>query len=71
MEQLCKLVIVAVKRSDVALTLYQGIATVYVGVGPDRTMISADWHDDERIRKIILELTHSKFKNKQNLRGAA
>ena len=65
------LAIVMAKRFDTALIIHKGIVTAFVGNGPDRTRIVADWNDDEAIHKMVLELNHGKFRNEKNLKGVA
>ena len=62
MKQLGNLAIVCAKRRDTLLQILDGTATVHIGRGPDRTMFSADWHDDGKIMEFILELNHGRFR---------
>jgi hypothetical protein len=62
MKELGNLAIVCVKRRDTLLQLLDGMATVYIGRGPERTVISTKWYDDDKITKLIYELNHGKFK---------
>ena len=71
MHELGNLAIVVANRSDAALIVHKGIATVCVGVGPDRARIVSAWQDDKRIHEIILALNHGEYQKKENLRGAA
>lgn len=69
MKQLGNLAIVCAQRRDTLLQVLDGIATVHVGRGPERTALSADWHDDARIMEIILELNHGRFRDENISKG--
>ena len=58
MKELGNLAIVASKKKDCMLQIYDNEVTVYVGHGPDRESITSEVNDDERIRKIIAYLNY-------------
>jgi len=43
--------------------MINGDVAVYVGSGPDRAVLTTKWHDDEKIREIIMELNFGKYKD--------
>ena len=56
------LAIICAKRKDgVSFSIIDGVATVYVGQGPDRKPLSTPWYDNDAIMKIIHELNHGKY----------
>ena len=60
------LCIICAKRKDcVGFSVIDGVATVYVGDGPDRTTLTALWYDNDAIMKIIHELNHGKFQEQK------
>ena len=61
MKQLGNLAVICAKRRDTLLQVINGGVSVHVGYGPGRETLSADWRDDEKIRKIIMELNHGRF----------
>ena len=65
MKELGNLAMVCARRRDTLLQIQGGTATVYVGHGPDRTVLSADCHDDSRIMDFILELNHGRFREEK------
>lgn len=68
MKKLSELTIVCAKRPDVLLQIYEGHACVYVGAGPERGSMVAEWDDDEAIDRFIHELSYGKYaKGKRNL----
>lgn len=69
MKQLGNLAIVCARRKDTLLQVLDGIATVYVGQGPERAALSADWYDDAKIMGIILELNHGQFREENICKG--
>lgn len=58
MKQLGNLAIVCAKRPDVLLQIYEGCASVYVGEGPKRAAMTAEWDDDEAICGFVHELNY-------------
>jgi len=69
MKQLGNLALVCARRRDTLLQIQGGTATVYVGHGPDRTVLSADCHDDGKIMDFILELNHGRFREERKTEG--
>ena len=65
MKQLGNLAIVCAKRPEVLLQIYDGLASVYVGKGPGRTVLCAAWDNGREIRRIIHELNFGKYRSKQ------
>lgn len=61
MKKLSELAIVCAKRPDVLLQIYEGYACVYVGTGPERGSMVAEWDDDEAISRFIYELSYGKY----------
>lgn len=61
MKQLGNLAIVCAKRPDVLLQIYGGCASVYVGEGPERAVMTAHWDDDEAICGFVQELNYGKY----------
>ena len=61
MKQLGNLALVCANRNDILLQIYNGVATVHAGEGPDRETLTADWTDDTTVSKIIHELNFGKF----------
>lgn len=64
MKQLGNLALVCAKRKDTLLQILDGVATVHVGRGEDRTALSAPWEDDEAITVIIRELNFGRFSDR-------
>lgn len=62
MKQLGNLAIVCARRPEVLLQVYNGQANVYVGQGPERRVLSADWDDDEELSRMIYELNFGKYR---------
>ena len=62
MKQLGNLAIVCAKRKDVLFQLLNGVATVYIGAGPERAMLSTPWYDDDKVHKIVLALNHGEYR---------
>ncbi|MBO5140580.1 MAG: hypothetical protein J6B76_08020 [Peptococcaceae bacterium] len=65
MNQLGNLAVICAKRPEVLMQVYDGMVSVYVNFGPERTYMMAAWNDDEKISKIIHELNHGKYAVKQ------
>lgn len=65
MKQLGNLAIVCAKRMDILLQIYDGYACVYVGEGPDRSSMIAQWNDDTAIANIVYELNFGKYAIKE------
>ena len=53
------------KRSDIALVVYKGSATVYLGDGPERKNITVDCQDNRNIYRLIMSLTYGKFRSQK------
>ena len=66
MRELGNLALVCARRRDTLLQILDGTAAVYIGRGPDRTVLSADCYDDGKIMEFILELNHGRFKEQKN-----
>lgn len=62
MKQLGNLAIVCARRPEVLLQAYNGQANVYVGQGPERRVLSADWDDDAELSRMIYELNFGKYR---------
>uniref|UniRef100_UPI004056E4F8 hypothetical protein n=1 Tax=Agathobacter sp. TaxID=2021311 RepID=UPI004056E4F8 len=67
MKQLGNLAIVCAKRLDVLLQIYDGYAIVYVGEGPDRACMAAEWDDDEAISGFVHELNYGKYAKEERM----
>lgn len=65
MKQLGNLAIICAKRPEVLLQIYDGFASVYVGQGPNRAVLSAAWDNDAEIRRIIHELNFGRYRGSQ------
>ncbi|RKI66764.1 hypothetical protein D7V91_11725 [bacterium 1xD42-67] len=61
MKQLGNLALVCAKRPSLLLQIHNGMASVYVGAGPDRTVLSTRWDNDVEIERIIYELNFGKY----------
>lgn len=61
MKRIGNLAVVCAKRPDVLLQVYDGMVSVYVNFGPERTYMMAAWDDDQKISQIVHELNHGKF----------
>ena len=62
MKQLGNLAIVCARRPEVLLQVFNGRATVYVGQGPERRVLSAAWDDDAELNRMIYELNFGKYR---------
>ena len=62
MKQLGNLAIVCARRPEVLLQVFNGRASVYVGQGPERRVLSADWDDDAELSRMIYELNFGKYR---------
>ena len=71
MKQLGNLALACARRRDTLLQILDGTATVHVGRGPDRAAITMDWHDDEKIHALVLELNHGRFREENTEKGDA
>ena len=65
MKQLGNLAIICAQRKSVLLQLQGGMASVFVGAGPNRDVLSARWDDDAEIIRIIHELNFGKYKDQR------
>ncbi len=61
MKQLGNLAMVCARRPEVLMQLHNGQVAVYVGVGPDRAVLTAPWSDDGKISGIIHELNFGRY----------
>lgn len=62
MKQLGNLAIVCAKRKDTLLQMLNGNVAIHLGDGSDRTVLSAEWDDDDKISAIIHELNFGRYK---------
>jgi hypothetical protein len=62
MKHLGNLAFACARRSNTLLQILDGMATVYVGRGPDRESFTVDCYDDEKIHALVLELNHGRFR---------
>lgn len=62
MKQLGNLAIVCAKRKDTLLQMLNGNVAIHLGNGNDRTVLSAEWDDDDKISAIIHELNFGRYK---------
>ena len=65
MKQLGNLAIICAQRKSLQLQIQGGMASVFVGAGPDRGVLSARWDDDAEIIRIIHELNFGKYKDQR------
>lgn len=65
MKQIGNLAITCAQRQSVSLQIQNGMASVFVGAGPDRGVLSARWDDDREIDRIIHELNFGKYKDQR------
>lgn len=65
MKQLGNLAIICAQRQSVLLKIQGGMASVFVGVGPERDVLSARWDNDADINRIIHELNYGKYKDQR------
>lgn len=61
MKQLGNLAIVCAQRPEVLMQLHDGKVSVYVGAGPERTVLHTSWDNDTQISRIIHELNFGKY----------
>lgn len=61
MKQLGNLAIVCARRPEVLMQLHDGKVAVYVGAGPERTVLHTSWDNDAQISRIIHELNFGKY----------
>ena len=64
MKQLGNLALVCAKRPSLLLQIHDSMASVYVGAGPDRAVLSTRWDNDAEIESIIHELNFGKYSSK-------
>ena len=62
MKQLGNLAMVRAGRPETLMQIYGGQVSVFIGTGPERTVLSTNWDDDEKIGHIIHELNFGKFR---------
>lgn len=62
MKQLGNLAIVCAKRKDTLLQMRSGNVAIHLGNGSNRTVLSAEWDDDDKISAIIHELNFGRYK---------
>lgn len=65
MKQLGNLAIICAQRKSVLLQIQDGMASVSVGTGPKRDVLSVRWDDDAEIIRIIHELNFGKYKDQR------
>lgn len=65
MKQLGNLAIICAQRQSVLLKIQGGMASVFVGVGPEQDVLSARWDNDADINRIIHELNYGKYKDQR------
>ena len=65
MKQLGNLAIICAQRKSLHLQIQGGMASVFVGAGSGRDVLSARWDNDAEINRIICELNFGKYKNQQ------
>ncbi len=61
MKQLGNLAIVCARHPEVLMQLHDGKVSVYVGAGPERTVLHTSWDNDTQISRIIHELNFGKY----------
>ena len=61
MKQLGNLVMVCAQRPKVMMQLHGGKVSVFVGAGPERTVMDSAWDNDTEISRIIHELNFGRF----------
>lgn len=66
MRQIGNLAVVCALRCDVLLQIQGNQISLYVGSGPQREYISANWDDDETICTIVHELNFGKYAGGRN-----
>lgn len=66
MKELGNLAIICATRTNTLLQILNGEVTVFVGTGPEKAALSAAWHDDERICKMIYELNYGKYAERKD-----
>ena len=65
MKQLGNLAIICAQRQSVLLQIQDGMASVFVGAGPDRDVLSARWDNDADISHMIHELNFGNYKDQR------
>lgn len=65
MKQLGNLAIICAQRQSVLLQIQGGMASIFVGAGPDRDVLSTHWDNDADIDRIIHELNYGKYKDQR------
>ena len=65
MKQLGNLAIICAQRQSVLLQIQDGMASVFVGAGPDRSLHNARWDDDAGISSMIHELNFGKYRGQR------
>ena len=65
MKQLGNLAIICAQRQSVLLQIQGGMASVFVGAGPDRDVLSAHCDNDADIDRIVHELNYGKYKDQR------
>lgn len=63
MKQLGNLAMVCARRPETLMQIYGGQVSVFIGTGPERTVLSTNWDDDEKIGHIIHELNFGEFRD--------
>lgn len=67
MKQLGNLAIICAKRPEMLMQIYNGTVCVHVGEGPNREHLQAAWDDDAAINKMIHEINHGKYAEKERM----
>lgn len=65
MKQLGNLAVVCARRPEVLMQIYEGSVSVYVGDGPDRTVMHTAWDNDAEVSRMVYELNFGKYAGKQ------
>lgn len=61
MKQLGNLAIVCAQRPEVLMQIHGGVASVFVGSGPERTVLHTVWDNDAAISGIVHELNFGRY----------
>ena len=67
MKQLGNLTMVCARRPEVMMQLHEGKVSVYVGAGPERTVMGCAWDDDMTISRMIHELNFGRYAAKRSV----
>ena len=61
MKQLGNLAVVCAQRPEVLMTVHGGMGAVYVGDGPERTVLHTAWDNDAEISRMVCELNFGSY----------